>query len=102
MSARPPVDIFVEEGEQSEQDPDVTVTEPDQTLSEEQTYRETMRGIWPYIGWSHIPEMDTTTSTAEENPFANPKLQPVGKVLVRMATDEWFCNKLSKLNLKPT
>ena len=48
FSDRPPVDIFVEEGELSDQDPDATVTDPDQTLSEEQNYRETMRGIRSY------------------------------------------------------
>ena len=45
FSDRPLVDIFVEEGELSDQDPDVTAIDPNQTLSEEQTYRETMRGI---------------------------------------------------------
>ena len=39
----PPVDIYVEERELMD-DQDVTVTDPDQCLSEEQTYRET-RGI---------------------------------------------------------
>ena len=60
MSQWPEVSFFfVEEGELSNQDPDVTVTDPDQTLSEEQTYRETMRGIRSFMGWSHIPDMDT-------------------------------------------
>ena len=72
----------------SDQDLDGTATDPDQTLSEEQTYRETMRGIWSYMGWSHVPDMDTTTSTAEDNPFAGPRLQPADKVSVKMATDE--------------
>ena len=35
FSNRPPVDIFVEEGELSDQDPDATVVDPDQTLSED-------------------------------------------------------------------
>ena len=43
FSDRPPVDIFVEEGELSDQDPDAAATDPDQTLSEDQNYRETMR-----------------------------------------------------------
>ena len=46
QSDRPPVELYVEEGELSDQDQDVTATDPDQSLSEEQTYRETMRGIW--------------------------------------------------------
>ena len=44
VSDRPPVDIFVEEGELSDE-LDATITNPDQSLSEEQSYRETMRGI---------------------------------------------------------
>ena len=95
----PPVDIFVEKGELSNQDPDATVTDPNQTLSEEQNYRETMKGIRSYkLGWSHIPDMDNTAS-AEDNPFASPKSQPSGKVSVCMPTDDWLCNKLKKLNL---
>ena len=73
-------------------------TNPDQTLSEEQTYRETMKGIQSFIDWSHIPDMDTTTANSDDNPFAGPKLQPSGKVSVSMNTDELLCEKLSKLN----
>ena len=40
FSDRPPGDIFVEEGELSDQDPDATVTDPDQSLFEEQNYRD--------------------------------------------------------------
>ena len=58
-----------------------------------------MRGIRSYMGWRHIPDMDTTTSTADDNPFAGPKLQPDGKVSVNMPKDEWLCNKLAKLNV---
>ena len=63
LSDRPPVDIFVEEGELSDQEPDATAADPDQTLSQEQNYRETMRGIRSFMGWTHIPDMDTTAST---------------------------------------
>ena len=99
---RPPVDIFVEEGELSDQDPDVTAADPDQTLSDEQNYRETMRGIRSFIGWTHIPDMDTAASTSDDNPFAGPKAQPAGKVSVTMPTDEWLCSKMGKLNLTLT
>ena len=78
FSDRRPVDIIVEEGELS--DPDATVTDPDQIIFEEQNYRETMRGIRSYMGWSHIPDMNNTTSSTEDNPFAGPKSQPTGKV----------------------
>ena len=62
VSDGPPVDIFVEEGELSDE-LDATVTHPDQSLSEEQSYRETMRVIPLFMGWTHIPDMDTTAET---------------------------------------
>ena len=70
------------------EDQDVTITDPDQSLSEEQTYRETMRGIRSYKGWSHIPYMDTSAATSEDNPFASPKTQVPVKVSVQMPTDD--------------
>ena len=101
VSDRPPVDIFVEEGELSDE-LDATVTDPDQSLSEEQSYRETMRGIRSFMGWTHIPDMDTIASSSDDNPFAGPRLQTPGKVSVQLPTDEWLCQKLAKLNLTLT
>ena len=43
-----------EEGELSYPDQDVSVTDADQALSEEQNYRETMSGICSYMGWTDI------------------------------------------------
>ena len=43
-SDRPPVDIFPEEGELSE-DQEANLSDHDQSLSEKQSYRETMMGI---------------------------------------------------------
>ena len=48
-SDRPPVDLYPEEGELSD-DHEVSFTDPNQSLSEEQSYRETMRGIRSYMG----------------------------------------------------
>ena len=92
LSDRPPVDILVKEGELSDQEHDTTAADPDQTLSEEQNYRETMRGIRSFMGWTHNPDMDTAASTADDNPFAGPKAQPTGKISVSMPTDEWLCS----------
>ena len=97
-SDRPPVDLFVEEGELSDPDQDPT-TDPDQILSEEQNYRETLRGIRSYMGWTQIPDIESTASTGDDNPFAEPHSQPVGKVSVRLPTDDWLCNKMAKLNI---
>ena len=85
--SRTPVDIFVEEGELSDE-LDATITDPDQSLSEEQSYRETMRGIWPYMGWTHIQDIDPTAGSSDDNPFAGPKRQTPGKVSVQLPTDE--------------
>ena len=97
-SDRPPVDLYPEEGELSD-DHEVSFTDPDQSLSEEQSYRETMRGIRSYMGWTHVPDIDSGTKSSDDNPFAGPKLQSPGKVSVNLPTDEWLCNKLSKLNI---
>ena len=79
FSDRPPVDIFVEEGELSDQDPDAAATDPDQTLSEDQNYRKTMRGIRSFMGWTHIPDMDSAAATSDDNPFAGPS-RKMGKL----------------------
>ena len=97
-SDRPPVELYPEEGELSD-DHEVSFVDPDQSPSEEQSYRETMRGIRSYMGWTHVPDIDTGAKMSDDNPFAGPKLQTSGKVSVNLPTDEWLCNKLSKLNL---
>ena len=61
-----------------------------------------MHGVCSYMGWTHIPDMDTHTSSAEKNPFAAAKQQPVGKVSVTLPTDNWLCRKIDGLNLTLT
>ena len=95
-SDRPLLDIFPEEGELSEDQED-NLFGHDQSLLEEQSYRETMRGIRSYMGWNHIPDIDSSATTSEDNPFAGPKLHTPGKVSVNLPTNE--CKKMSKLNL---
>ena len=85
-SDRPPIDLYPEEGELSD-DHEVSFTDPDQSLSEEQSYRETMRGIRSYMGWTHIPDVDSGAKTSDDNPFAGPKLQAPGKVSVNPRTN---------------
>ena len=88
-----------EEGELSGLDPDNSLSDVDQVPSEEQTYRETMRGIRASMNWNHIPDMDTTLASSEDNPFAAPKIQPAGKISVQLPTDDWLCQKMDRLNL---
>ena len=77
----------------------MTVTKSEQALSKDHTYRETMRGIRSYMGWSNIPEMDSSYTASDDNPFSGPKVPVPGKVSVQMPTEDWLCRKLSKLNL---
>ena len=58
-----------------------------------------MRGICSYMGSSHIPDIDTSTNSAEDNPFVGPKTQVPGKVSAQMPVDDWLCKKLNKLNI---
>ena len=97
ISDTPPVELFAEEGDFSE-DPDF---EQELPTSEEQTYRETMRGIRSFMGWSHIPDMDSS-NPSDDNPFAGPKAPLPSKVSVQMPTEDYLCRKLSKLNLTMT
>ena len=58
-----------------------------------------MQGIRSFMGWSHIPDIDSAATISQDNPFAGPKTVASGKVLVKMPTEEWLCRKLGKLNL---
>ena len=51
------------------------------------------------MGWNHIPDVDSSATTSDDNLFAGPKLHTPGKVSVNLPTDEWLCKKMAKLNL---
>ena len=91
-----------EEGDLSDLDQDISLTDTGQVLSEEQNYRETMRGIRSYMGWSHVPDVYSALANSEDNPFAAPKQQPAGKISVQLPTDDWLCRKMDRLNLTLT
>ena len=77
--------------------PDLTRDESaDQELSEESTYRETIRGVRSFMGWHQIPEFDIVSST-DDNPFAGSLVKPTGKVSVKLPVDDWLCRKMEKL-----
>ena len=100
-SDQPLLDILPEEGELSDE-LEANFSDQEQSLSEEQSYRETMRGIRSYMGWDHIPDIDSGTTTSEDNPFAGPKPHAPGKVSINLPTDEWLCRKMAKLNITLT
>ena len=47
-----------------------------------------MCGVCSYMGWTLIPDIDSAASSAEDNLFAVPKQQPVGKVNVNLPMDD--------------
>ena len=69
-----------------------------QELSEEASYRDTIKGVRLFMGWYQISEFDRMSS-ADDNPFAGSRVQPKGKVSVKLLVDDWLCRKMEKLNL---
>ena len=53
------------------------------------------------MNWHKIPEFETVSSAADDNPFAGARVQPTGKVSVKLP-DDWLCRKMSNLNLTIT
>ena len=44
--------------------------DPETEPTEEANYRETMRGVRSFMNWHRVPEFETVSSTADDNPFA--------------------------------
>ena len=51
------------------------------------------------MNWHRVPEFETVSSTADDNPFGGTRVQPTGKVSVKFPVDDWLCRKMSSLNL---
>ena len=83
-------------------DRDVSRDDPDSEPTEEANYRETMRGVRSFMNWHKVPEFETVSSTADDNPFAGARVRPTGKVSVKLPVDDWLCRKMSSLNLTLT
>ena len=75
------------------------LSEVDQELTAEQTYRETLRGVRSFMAWNDIPEFDSASSSQDDNPFTGSKTSHTGKVSVKVPVDEWLCRKMEKLNI---
>ena len=80
-------------------DKDASRDGPETGPTEEANYRETMRGVRSFMNWHRVPEFETVSSTADDNPFAGARAQPTGKVSVKLPVDDWLCRKMSNLNL---
>ena len=82
----------------SDRDP-VKEAKLDQEHSEEDNYKETMRGVRSFISWHQIPDFGNSSSSMDDNSFAGSRTQPTGKVSIKLPADDWLCRKLEKLNL---
>ena len=71
----------------------------DQELSAKQSYRETLRGVRSFMSWNEIPELDSASSSQDDNPFTGTRTSQTGKVYVKVPVDDWLCRKFEKLNL---
>ena len=54
--------------------------------------------VHSYLGLIHVLDIDSAALSAEDNLFAAPKQQPVGKRSVNLPTDDWLW-KMDSLNL---
>ena len=93
-----------EEGEVSDQEEVLDPSEQDspdidKTISEDQNYRETVRGVRAFMGWNHIPDLEYTPTSRSDNPWVGHRAQPVGKVSIDLPPEDWLCKKLENLNL---
>ena len=53
------------------------------------------------MGWHNVPEFESVLSS-DDNPFAGSRVQPTGKVSVKLPVDDWLCRQMEKLNLTIT
>ena len=92
-----------EEGEVSEPEPDdqqdSDSRDKDKVLSEDQNYRETVRGVRAFMGWTHIQDLEYSPTSRTDNPWTGHRSQPVGKVSVLLPPEDWLCKKLENMNL---
>ena len=82
-----------------EDQPELDTRDSVRAISEDQNYRETVRGVCAIIGWTHIPDLEYSPASKTDNPCVGHRSQPVGKVSVLLPTKDWLCRKLENLNL---
>ena len=75
-----------------------TVERSDQT--EKMNYRETVRSIWSYMGWTHIPDFESDLNEPDKSndPWKGKNPKRPARISVDMPPDDWLCQKLERLN----
>ena len=65
----------------------------DNIQTEDQSYRETVRGVRSYMGWDFISDLESSAASSSDNPWAGGRPQPVGKVSAAFSAEKWLCKK---------
>ena len=75
VSASPVVPEPTEEGELSELEDqqEVDTGDSDRLISEDQNYRETVRGVRAFMGWTHLPDLQYSPASRTDNPWVGHK-----------------------------
>ena len=73
--------------------------ETESNVSEDQSYREIIRGIRACMNWNFVPDLELSGVTAKYNPFTGTRSQSVGIVSVQLPADDWFCCKWEAMTL---
>ena len=70
-----------------------------QDQTEDMTYRETVRSVRSFMGWSHIPvyESDLSKPDKSNNPWKGKNPKKPARISVAMPSDDWLCQKLERL-----
>ena len=71
--------------------------------NEEMNYREMVRSVRSFLGWSHIPDFEAAvgdTDNRSDNPWKGKHPRRTGKVSVELPADDWLCYKMEKLNTR--
>ena len=71
-----------------------------QEVTEDMTFRETVRSVRSFMGWDYIPvfESDLTEPDKSNNPWRGKHPRKPARISIAMPPDDWLCQKLEKLN----
>ena len=65
-------------------------------------YRETVRAVRAFLGWSHIPDFEYSVADGDrsDNPWKGKHPRKTDKISVELPADDWLCHKMEKLNTR--
>ena len=73
-------------------------SQDNQDIGEEPSYRENIRAVRHYMGWTDIPEFQASPQQ-ENNPWISPKPVTSGRINLQLPVDEWLAKRMDSLNL---